>query len=155
MNGKARNAKPAGGLCNHVYIEEIGKDRYQYNNGRFYNYMQQCFHNLSHLVVVSLKKSPLLMAGSLIFALAALLLTFVNSLWGTYTCARTAVYTQFGVDRIFVTLWNCALGAFVDTGTASNAVVWNYVSHSCKILIVFIRHEDSAFCVMVSIKIVF
>ena len=70
--------------------------------------------------------------------IAVYLLSLDNSLWRTYSCTRTAVDAQLGVNRIFLAFWNCALRALVDASTACNAVVCNYVSHSCKFKICII-----------------
>ena len=57
----------------------------------------------------------------------------VDGARGANISASTAVCAEIGVDRIDVAFADSTSGTFVDAGTACNAVVTNYVSHSvCK-----------------------
>ena len=48
--------------------------------------------------------------------------------------ASAALYACVRIDRILLALRDCSCGAFVDTSTASDAVVANYISHVKNIL---------------------
>ena len=64
------------------------------------------------------------------------LLSQADSLVGANTCTSTTLGASFGINRILVAFRNCSRGTFVNTSTASNAVVTNYVSHNTKYLFV-------------------
>lgn len=52
---------------------------------------------------------------------------------GANISASAAVNTNAGIDRILCAFRNCARGAFINTGAASNTVIANYVSHNSRI----------------------
>ena len=58
----------------------------------------------------------------------------IDSARGANISASAAVCTHIGINRIDVAFADCASGTFVDAGTACNAVVTNYVSHSVEII---------------------
>ena len=58
------------------------------------------------------------------------LLCQADSLVGAYTCTCAALCAGIGVDRILVALRDSARRTLVNTGTACDAVVTNYVSHN-------------------------
>ncbi|OAV66228.1 hypothetical protein Barb4_02985 [Bacteroidales bacterium Barb4] len=52
---------------------------------------------------------------------------------GTSVRTRSALGTQFGVNSVLVAFGDCSHRTFVNTSTASNTVVTNYVSHFVKL----------------------
>ena len=72
--------------------------------------------------------------NSIFFNLQSLF--FNHSLWeadcfvGADVCASATLGANFRVDGIDVALGDCSSRTFVDTGTASDAVFTNYISHS-------------------------
>ena len=53
----------------------------------------------------------------------------MNSFRGASSCARTALGASLGIDVIDIAFRDSAYGALVNTRTACNAVVANYISH--------------------------
>lgn len=53
-----------------------------------------------------------------------------DSAGGASVCACAALGALVGVDGVDITFRNSANGAFIDAGSACNAVFANYVSHS-------------------------
>lgn len=62
-------------------------------------------------------------------------LTLVNCFGGTSSSACAALGASFGIDVVDIAFGDSANGAFVNTRTASNAVVTNYISHFNSVLI--------------------
>ena len=80
------------------------------------------------------------------------LLGEADSLVRAYRSASTALCALVRIDFVDVALRDCANGALVDTCTASNAVITNYVSHNNKMFIVntvlLIRNRSTTFAVV-------
>ena len=69
-----------------------------------------------------------------------------------YRSASTALCALVRIDFVDVALRDSANGALIDTCTASNAVITNYVSHNNKMFIVntvlLIRNRSTTFAVV-------
>ena len=60
----------------------------------------------------------------------------MDSLRGANISASATLSALLGVDRVLFTFRDCTNGAFVNTSTASDTIVTNYVSHFVLILVV-------------------
>lgn len=73
-----------------------------------------------------------------------------NSLVRAYISACAALCADICVDRILVALRDCARGTLIDTSTASDTIVTNYVSHNVfyfEFIMFFAKEQgDTYFC---------
>lgn len=77
-----------------------------------------------------------------------------NSLVGAYISAGAALGAGVSVNRILVALRDCARGTLIDTSTASDTIVTNYVSHNVLYLefIMFLVKDQRADTYFLSVQ---
>ena len=83
-----------------------------------------------------IKKTTVLKSGRWFVILFLIVLAQANCFRRTCICTSTTFCTSVWVDRILITFRDCANWTFIDTSTASDTIVTNYVSHFLNYLII-------------------